>query len=141
MHPETVVILAGTNNLSHSLDMRKAEAQLHNLLVAAKEEFNEAKVGSCFISFSLISFILKIRKTSFKAYKSPEFPFTAEEALGPAKDSLYYMAGGEGNCCKKICSPRMKNTAAGHFFLKTYICPVFMNDICCIRGGSRLNFG
>ena len=58
VRPEIEVILAWTNILSHSLDMRKA-----------KEEFNEAKVGSSVILFSFISFIIKMCKTSFKTYK------------------------------------------------------------------------
>ena len=44
--PKVVMILAGMNNLSQSLDMRKAEVELNNLLITAKGEFNEAKVGS-----------------------------------------------------------------------------------------------
>ena len=69
VRPEIEVILTWTNILSHSLDMRKAEEQLNNLLITAKEEFNEAKVGSSVILFSFISFIIKICKTSFEAYK------------------------------------------------------------------------
>ena len=44
VRPEIEVILAWTNILNDSLDMRKAEEQLNNLLITAKEEFNEAKV-------------------------------------------------------------------------------------------------
>ena len=40
------------------------------------------------------------------------------------------------NCCRKICSPRMKSLQKSNcpvtFFLTKCICPVFMNSRCCI---------